>query len=117
MIKEELINFLEQKGYHSYPIPRFEDESIIWTGSKRLPEGSSKCDTNEHKISYHIKIYNFKLHERCYSGLDVEIVANKHDQWIILKSYGISWEKVEKQLSIVEQCLLNAWEAIVKTKD
>lgn len=114
MTREQLISFLEGQGYKSYPVPRIESDGVVWTGSKRLPEGSSECDTNEKKISYHVRVWDWAwgVHQEYRQQvLDIEIVAEKHDQWATLKSYGIPWDKVEKQLSVAEKCLLNAWEA------
>lgn len=128
MTRDQLISFLEGRGYKSYPIPRIESDGVVWTGSKRLPEGSTECDTNGKKVSYHAKIWRWEI-DRSYvenrlwvkkidehTGIDIEIVAEKHGQWVNLKSCGIPWNEVEKQLSVAETCLSNAWEAVARQK-
>lgn len=116
MNREQLILFFGGRGYKSYPIPRIESEGVVWTGSKRLPYGSTECDTNEHKISYQIKIWDWIFREVKQQCIDIEIVAEKHEQWCNLKSYGIRWDDIQKQLLVAEICLSNAWEAICRTK-
>lgn len=117
MNKEEVISFFEKSGYKPYPVPRFDSDGVVWTASKRLPEGSTECDTNNHKISWHVKVHEFQIENsnKMYQSVEIEIVANKKDRWVSLKSYGIRWEDLEKQIPAAERCLLNAWEATARS--
>lgn len=121
MTQQELISFLEGRGYKSYPVPRIEDQGVVWTGSKRLPEGSTECDTNEKKISYHVSVSDWLIpndqYNREFRSIEIEIVAEKREQWVKLQVYSIPWDKIEQQLPVAEKCLLSAWEAIAKTSE
>ena len=120
MTRQEVINILEKQGYKSYPVPRHYDQySIKWAGSKRLPEGSPECDSNEKKISWHINIYDWAIpndqYNREFKSIEIEIVAEKHGQWFKLSCYGIRWEDLEKQLPVAEKSLLNSWVACARS--
>lgn len=130
MTSKEVIDFLEKRGYRSYPVPSIASEGVIWTGSKRLPEYYSrndyeamgcvpKCDCNGNRISWHVNIYEFNIPNdsvlRKYQAVSIEIVAEKNAQWFKLNSYGIPWDVLQKQLSMAETCLLNSWIACARS--
>ena len=119
MNRQEVILFLEQSGYKSYPIPRTSSEGIVWSGSKRLPEGTVLCDCNENKISWHVHVSDWFIpndaYNREFKSIEIEIVAEKNDQWYSLKCYGIQFDQIDSQLKIAEGSLLRAWEACAKS--
>ena len=116
MTNKELIDYLETQGYKSYSVPYFESKDVVWVGSKRLPEGSSLCDTNKIKISWHVKVWHLKLEGDAYNremkSVEISITAEKHGQWVDLKCYGVPWNDLKDQLPVAERCLLNAWEGL-----
>jgi len=115
MTKEELIELLEKRGYKPYP-PHVHGEGVIWAGALRLPEGSPECETNEHKISWHVRVWDFDMHDqygRSFQSVDLEICGELHKQWYTLKAYGIDWKDVNSTVFWdAEYSLLKAWEAI-----
>jgi hypothetical protein len=125
MNRQEVILCLEKAGYKSYPVPRHTSETIVWTGSKRFPSGSLQCDTNEHKISWHVSVYDWYWDNyNKDSGLakvpvemqsvELEVVGEKHEQWFSLKSYSISFEQLPNILQNAEDSLFRAWNSIGK---
>lgn len=108
MTQQEVIEFMEGSGYKSYPDPL---QTAMWAGQKYCPKGTALCGTNEHKISWHARIYDFKIRDVHHKSITIEIIAEKNNQWYKLQAYGIEFNETNK-LEELEQKLLKAWEAV-----
>jgi hypothetical protein len=113
---EEVKTYLLERGYKEYQDPLQDGVGIEFCASKKLPEGSTQCDTNEHKISWHVKVYEIQIEYATWArGIELEIVAEKKEHWFNLKSYAMRWDgALEKMFPKAEQVLLLAWEQITK---
>lgn len=110
MSNEELIDWLTERGYVQYP-DRLH-EWAFWSGSRRMPAGTPECLTNEQKIAWHVRLYDYTTSAGPHCSAEVEIVGHSgRDIWCNLKVYGLGFSELREKLDEIEQRLAAAWRA------
>jgi hypothetical protein len=111
------MQFLTKLGYKEVEVPEFEKSLIKDMWQKQVPAKTTKCDTNDVKMSFFIKHYYVPLKDpenHIYDQYKIEIVAEKLGLWWELSSYGLLPDDLKKNIQLIESRLLRAWEAIAR---
>lgn len=114
MTRQEVIDFFEKRGYNEYSLTILRESTVVWNGEKRQTKRNvPNCECNDRPPSFHVIIHDWEIandpYHRDFKSIEIEIVGEKHGQWFNLKCYSINWNNLEKQISVAESCLLNAW--------
>ena len=121
MTRQEVIEYLEKSGYKPYPVAKSDYGFQVWNGSKRCPKGTPECDTNEDKVSWHVKVSDWCIpndpYHRDFKSVEIEIVGGTNGLWFKLTAYSINFDDLKKKLFHAEISLLDAWISVSRTKE
>lgn len=108
-MKEKLIKL----GYKEFNYSFLKDYQKYFL-QKRV-ESKSVCDVND-KLFINI-IYNdlksIYLGSNLNNTFDIELMAEKNNQWYNLKCYGVNENELLDNLKRIEQNLINAFNVII----
>jgi hypothetical protein len=109
MTRDELQTWLVSQGYKPFTN---HHTGAVWCGAKRLPTDAPGCETNAHKVSWHVRLYEVEAHGVPWRSCEVEICGERGGQWYRLLAYEIAPETMRPNLTAIEQRLLAAWVAV-----
>lgn len=108
-MKEKLITL----GYKEFNCSHLKDYQKYFL-QKRF-ESKSVCDTND-KLFINITYNDLKsiyLGSNLNNTFDIELMAEKNNQWYNLKCYGVNENELLENLYRIENNLINAFNTLI----
>lgn len=114
MTLPDLQSWLTSQGYREI---RNNLSGAQWCGSKRLPTDAPGCETNKHKVSWHVRLYEVEASGGAgpWRSCELEICGERGGHWYRLLTYSMPPEAFRAGLPALEQRLLAAWVAVGET--
>jgi hypothetical protein len=109
---EGLKEWLIGNGYEIYSNQaNIEGNFIDWYAAKRA-NSIRKCACNDKLPQIVVSPFSFKHFDTTYKSITVSISGERQGLWWKLESYALSPDTLIKNLGMIEESLIKAWEAL-----